>query len=120
MAVSVRDFGRSNCEARILAAAARLGHSLIDLYVLTIRRLESIEQRTLEVEGEGQALDHRRIDEYLALLESQRITPLSERSWGTFDELAQIAKNFELILDVNAPDTRDKPLVEATRYFGAL
>jgi len=119
---SERDqFREQQLRAQVLAAAARLGHSIIDLYVLTIQRLGSIDQRTLEAEGdEGDALDRRRIDEYLDALEAQRLTPLAERSWGAFDELAQIAANFDLILDVNAPEARVRPLVETTRYFGSI
>lgn len=114
-------FREQQQRSQVLATAARLGHSLIDLYVLTIQRLGSLEQRTLEADGdEGDALDHRRIDEYLDVLEQQRVTPLGERSWAAFDELSQIARNFDLILDVNAPEARDMPLVETARYFGSI
>ncbi len=107
--------------AQLLATAARLGHSLIDLYVLTIQRLGSIEQRSLESDGdEGDALDRRRIDEYLNLIERQRLTPLGERDWAAFDELYLIAQNFDLILDVNAPGARDMRPAEIARYFGSL
>ena len=114
-------FREQQQRAQLLAAAARLGHSLIDLYILTIHRLESLEQRTLEAESEeGGALERRRIDEYLDVLETQRTTPLGDRSWAAFDELNQIAQNFDLILDVNAPEARVRPLVETTRYFGSI
>lgn len=107
--------------AQVLASAARLGHSLIDLYVLTIQRIGSLEQRTLEAEGnESGALDRRRIHEYLDLLEAQRTTRIGQRDWAAFDELSQIAQNFDLILDVNAPDARVTPLAETARYFGAI
>ena len=119
---SKRDqFREQQQRALVLATAARLGHSLIDLYVLTIDRLGSLEQRTLETESEeGGAPERRRIDEYLDLLEKQRITRLGDRSWAAFDELTQIAQNFDLILDVNAPDARKKPLIETARYFGSI
>jgi hypothetical protein len=119
---SERDqFREQQQRAQVLATAARLGHSLIDLYVLTVQRLGSVEQRTLEAESDdGGALERRRIDEYLDLLDKQRVTPLRDRSWAAFDELAQIAQNFELILDVNAPEARIKPLVETARYFGSI
>jgi len=119
---SERDrFREQQQRAQVLATAARLGHSLIDLYVLTILRLGGLEQRTLEAESEdGGALERRRIDEYLDVLDKQRTTPVGDRSWAAFDELALIARNFDLILDVNAPETRDKPLVETARYFGSI
>ena len=42
------------------------------------------------------------------------------RAAVAFDELAQIAQNFDLILDVNAPEARTMPLAEASRFFGSL
>jgi hypothetical protein len=120
---SERDrFREQQHRAQVLATAARLGHSLIDLYVLTIQRLGSLELRTLETESdEGGGSDHRRIiDEYLDVLEAQRVTPLGERGWAAFDELAQIAQNFDLILDVNAPEARAMPLAAASRFFGSM
>lgn len=114
-------FREEQQRAQVLATAARLGHALIDLYVLTIQRLGSIEQRTLEAEGaDGDAADRRRIDEYLNLLEVQRVTPLGKRAWGAFDELTQIAQNFDLILDVNASEARSMRLAETARYFGSI
>jgi hypothetical protein len=119
---SERDrFREQQLRAQVLATAARLGHSLIDLFVLTIHRLGSLEQRTIEAEGEGElTLERRRIDDYLDLLEKQRITHLADRSWAAFDELAQIAENFDLVIDVNAPEARVKPLGETARYFASL
>jgi hypothetical protein len=119
---SERDrFREQQQRAQVLATAARLGHSLIDLYVLTILRLGGLEQRTLEAESEdGGALERRRIDEYLDVLDKQRVTPVGDRDWGAFDELALISRNFDLILDANAPEARDKPLVETARYFGSI
>jgi hypothetical protein len=53
--------------------------------------------------------------------------PLAERNWAAFDELAKIGSkddsgknNFELILDVNAPDVLNLPLAEVGRRFGTL
>ncbi len=120
---SARDqFREQQQRAQILETAARLGHSLIDLYILTIRRLGGIEQRTLELESgeEGDDLERRRIEEYLDGLEAQRLTSLSERTWGAFDELHQIAENFDLILDVNAPEVRTLPLAECGRNLGSI
>ena len=114
-------FREQQQRAQLLAGAARLGHALIDLYVLTIQHLGRLEQGTLEIEGEeAHDSDQRRIQEYLDVLERQRVTPLSERSWAAFDELSQIAQNFELILDVNAEEARVKPLTELSRYFGSI
>jgi hypothetical protein len=114
-------FREQELRAQMLATAARLGHALIDLYVLTIQRLGSLDPRTLEGSGEEDAdLDRRRIDEYLDMLEDQRSRDRNSPAWAAFDELSDIAQNYNLILDVNAPDTRKKPLVETARYFGSI
>ena len=105
----------------MLSTVARLGHGLIDIYLLTIARLGSLDLRTLESDaGDGQSRDERRITEYLATLEKQRTTPLCERAWGAFDELRELAANFDLILDVNAPEARDLAVSDTARLFGTL
>lgn len=114
-------FRERELRGQMLASAARLGHSLIDLYVMTIRRLKSLELRVQEAtEEEGSGREIGRIHEYLDLLEGQMRSPLTERDWGAFDELADIAVNFHLILDVNEPDARRRPLSETARLFGQL
>lgn len=114
-------FRERELRARLLATAARLGHGLIDLYILTIGRLGSLDLRAQEADGGDDAgLDRRRIDEYLDRLEHQRQTPLSARRWAVFDELHEIARHFDLILDVNAPEALEKPLAETATAFGAL
>jgi len=114
-------FREQELRAQLLATAARLGHALIDLYVLTIQRLGSLDPRTLEGPGEEDAdLARRRIDEYLDMLDGQRNRDRNSPAWTAYDELAEIARNYELILDVNAPDARTKLLAETARYFGSI
>ena len=114
-------FREEELRARLLSTVARLGHGLIDIYLLTIARIGSLDPRTLESEtGGGQSRDERRISEYLATLDKQRTTPLPERAWGAFDELRELAANFELILDVNAPEARDLAVTDTARPFGTL
>ena len=107
--------------AQLLATAARLGHAFVDLYVLVIRRLGSLEARAQELgDGDDEASDEARIAEYLDHLEAQMGTPLPERDWGAFDELADLATHYELILDVNEPGARNQRLCETARAFGNL
>jgi superfamily II DNA or RNA helicase len=114
-------FREQELRAQMLATAARLGHALIDLYVLTIQRLGSLDPRTMEGSGEEEAgLDRRRIDEYIDMLDDQRSMGRNCPAWAAFDELSDIARNFSLILDVNAPDARTKPIDETARYFGSI
>lgn len=116
-----RVFQERELRAHMLASAARLGHGLIDLYVLTVAATKSLRPRTLQdVEEGGEKAEIARIQEYLALLDRQQHTPLSERGWASFDELAALAEHFDLILDVNAPDVRVQPLAESARQFGQL
>ena len=58
------------------------------------------------------------LDSYLALLDSQRNDPRGR--WGAYHELHEIAAHFDLILDVNAPEAREKPLDECPRYVAGL
>ena len=114
-------FRERELRGQLLATAARLGHAFIDLYVMTIRRLGSLELRAQEsVEDENVLLEGARINEYLDLLETQMKAERLDRGWGAFDELADIAENFNLLLDVNEPDARSKPLSETARVFGQL
>lgn len=118
--VGVR-FKEEELRARLLSTVARLGHGLIDVYVVTIARLRSLDLRTLDaVAGDAQSKDTRRITDYLSALEAQRVTPLSERVWAAFDELHEVARNFDLILDVNAPEARDTAIPDTARLFGTL
>lgn len=107
--------------AQLLATAARLGHALIDLYVLTIGRIRSLEPGAHEAVDDSEAVSaNSLVDAYLAMLEQQMAAPLSARPWGAFDELAAVGGSFELILDVNAPDVRNRRLSEVTRLFSDL
>ena len=114
-------FRERELRAQLLATAARLGHAFIDLYILTIRRLGSLDLRTQERDDEqGSDPTQRRIDAYLDLLEQQRLQPRAERGWGAFDELAELAEHFHLVLDVNIPNVRTEPLGAAAGLFGTL
>jgi hypothetical protein len=115
------DIQERELRAQLLATAARLGHAFIDLYVMTIQRLGSLDLRAQESgEDDAKAGEVERIAEYLQLLELQMNTPRQERDWGAFDELADIAHNFDLILDTNAPEARSGALADTAKSFGQL
>ena len=117
----VESFREQELRAQLLTSAARLGHGLIDLYVMTIGRLKSMELRAQEADDD-ETTDRvaGRVHEYLDLLERQMGTPIGVRDWGAFDELAEIALNYNLILDVNEPEARQQPMAETARVFGQL
>jgi hypothetical protein len=117
----ITGFRTRELRAQTLAAAARLGHAFVDLYIMTIRRLGSLDLRAQEQIETTRADAHvERIGEYLDLLEEQMRVPRQQRGWRAFDELAELAENFDLILDVNAPDARTQPLSQTVRTFGTL
>jgi len=113
-------FHERQLRAQLLAATARLGHAFIDLYVMTIQRLRSLDLRAQEADEVGVDTETARIHEYLDLLQRQMETSRVDRSWGAFDELGDVADNFDLILDVNAPEARNQRLDETARAFGSL
>jgi len=112
----------------LLATASRLGHTLIDLYVVAIQERGTLRVR---VRGGGRSddefVDSEAMDEgvglvrrFLAVLESQRGVPREQRGWTAFDELSELATHFDLVLDVNEPNVRSAPLRSAARTFGDL
>ncbi len=120
------EFREQVLRAELLASAARLGHASIDLYVAAMTgrstlRLgsESVETPAEMDERESGGGGDRLLRDYLDLLESQRRRDDS-RPWGAFDELTEIAKNFDLIIDVNLPEARSDPLGESARHVASL
>ena len=81
----------------LLAAAARLGHGFIDLWVLMVKRIGSMALGAQErSEERAEAL----IADYLNLLESQSQQP----GFHAYRELAEIGQHYDLILAVNFPE----------------
>ena len=106
---------------RLLTAAARLGHAFVDLYIATISRIGSLRIGAGEAgDDDNDSAGPPGITEFLDRLERQMNEPLGQRPWSAFDELSEIAANFDLILDVNAHETRAAPLEDAARRFGTL
>lgn len=112
-------FREQELRSHLLAAASRLGHSLIDLYILAIGRLGSLKKGVQEA-GDEEENDGSLVDDYLDLLARQMRTPVAERHWGAFDELSEIASHLELILDVNEPTLREAAIREAPLLFARL
>ena len=121
----IENFREQVLRAQLLAAAARLGHSFIDLYMMTIRRLGSLELGSQEDEEERGTTQLDGVQEYISILENQMETSPPERQWSAFDELESISKNFDLILDLNIPEVKtqahsESSLSESSRKFGGL
>ena len=88
--------------ARLLATTARLGHAFIDFYILFVNATGTLRQGPKGATDEGSA--GALIAGYLSLLEQQQATPVSERGFRAFDELAAVATNHRLLMELNALD----------------
>jgi hypothetical protein len=112
----VQELRERELRRHLLSATARLGHAFIDLYVLTVNRLGSIDvgARKESEESPGQDL----IADYLDLLERQMARGAED--FRAFTELSKSAEHFDLILNVNMPDLRKADLRDAARAFGVL
>lgn len=117
-----QQFREQELRAQLLGTAARLGHAFIDLYVLAMRGRTTLAGRAREDAATDTSGDTREdgaslLHDYAGLLDQQRATG---SGWGAFVELSLLANNFDLILDVNAPNARTAPLQESERYFTNL
>lgn len=113
----------------LLGTACRLGHSLIDLFVLAIQgrgtlRVRERGGRTQSAQADdasvGAGADGSFIESFLMLLDSQRAVPAAQRGWGAYDELSELASHFGLILDVNEPKLLTGHLREVGDALGRL
>jgi hypothetical protein len=105
----------------LLSAAARLGHAFLDLYIMMIRRLKSLERGAREeTESEEETQGLTAIREYVLLLDGQRLAKSPGCSWRAYDELESIARHYELIVDVNANEIINQPLPEVARSIGNM
>lgn len=106
-------FRRREQRRELLLASARLGHGMIDLWLLFIGRLQSLSLRGQDrAEGAVRTL----IEGYLDLLQHQSEIP--GREFNTFRELSEIAQNFDLITDVNFPEMREMNLNDLADFVG--
>lgn len=107
-------FREHELRRELFASMCRLGSPLIDLYVLAIRRRETLRLGVREEDTDDFALGN----EFLNLLEQQ--AEAGPGRFSAFSELADAAAAFHTILDVNLPRARDIPLSEAGRELGQL
>jgi hypothetical protein len=120
LAVRVRE---RELRAELLASAARLGHAFIHLYAIVVQPRSSLAGGVAMTPDDVDSDDHELasiIRRYLDELSRQRVEVASAHTWGAYGELRSIAEHFELIIDVNLADVRDKPLVELTKKLGTM
>ncbi|MBN9657048.1 MAG: DEAD/DEAH box helicase family protein [Acidobacteria bacterium] len=108
-----RSWFRSREQRReLLTSAITLGHPMIDLWLLAVRRLPSIRRGAGE---RGEETPEAMANAFLDLLASQRDQP-GLNSWR---ELEEIGRHFELILNVNFPELQTRPIQELPGYYRA-
>ncbi|MFP2903664.1 DEAD/DEAH box helicase family protein [Pyxidicoccus sp. 3LFB2] len=103
-------FREEELRRELLSTMVRLGNPLIDLYVLVVNRLGTLELRAREAEDAASDLSKR----FLDLLEAQ-----SERAGHhSYRELSLAATYLDLILDTNFPALRQATLADVPRELG--
>ena len=116
-------FRERELRRELLGAMARLGNPVIDLYIVAMCRRQTLKTRAAQTTGalpEAETDERSFIPAVLSMLELQRTSVSPDRQWRAFDELAAAAEHFDLILDVNEPNARTKPLAEAGHLFGTV
>ena len=106
-------FRERDTRRALLSAVSRLGHAFIDLWVLAVRRLQTME---LRAQDHGDDRAEELINDFLDLLEAQRDE--AESAFGAYRELAAIGENHSLLMTVNFPDEKEAPLDQLATLFG--
>ncbi|MCA1733957.1 MAG: hypothetical protein LC732_10195, partial [Acidobacteria bacterium] len=106
-------FRRSELRRELISSMFRLGHALIEFWLLYVNQLGRLESRGDErVEHDPATLAGGVLD----LLESQR----ASGRFGAWRELREAAEHFDLIVDTNAPPLWERPLAEIPTEIGKL
>lgn len=95
----------------LLSALCRLGASFVDLYLLAIGQLGSLDLRSQPTEAHPEQILAKRFTE---LLEQQALQP----GFHAYSELCHAAGAFETILAVNFPDVEGVPLDALAEIYG--
>ncbi len=107
-----KQFADRERRRELLSTAARLGHAFIDLWILAINRLGSIELRTQEQKEDRVTT---LIEDYLNLLDSQIA---DTDTFTALRELQLIAEQHDLIHAVNFPEALRASIPELPRLYG--
>ena len=96
----------------LLTSAMTLGHPIVDLWSLAVRRLPSLRRGAGE---RGDDTPESLARAFLDLLSMQR----DQEGMSSWRELEAIGQNFDLILNVNFPDLQARPFQELPGYYRA-
>lgn len=101
----------SEIRRMLIAAMARKGHPIIDLFVIVANRVRTLALRKRDVTHTDLAT------EFLDLLDAQRQRP----GFSSFSELADAASNFRLLLTQNLSEVQEAtPLSQVPTLLGRL
>lgn len=111
----------------LLDSAIRLGHPMVDLWLLYAKLTNSLapgrpaeaESRDDEPGKVNVPLDELLAQEFVKLLHRQRQSTDEGGGPTSFAELHRIATNFSLLVDVNFHDMRGSELEDLPTYFGS-
>ncbi len=102
-------FRRREQQRELLTSVVTLGHPIVDLWSLAVRRLPSLHRSAAERSDQSSEELAR---DFLDLLETQRSVPFS-----SLREIAQVAGNCELIANVNFPGLDTKHLRDLPGFY---
>lgn len=108
---TIVDFLKLEKRRELLSAVARLGQPMIDLWLLAVNTLKSIDSSKQErVEGRYKTL----IKDFITLLIDQK----SNKTYGAYVELSLTSKNLDILLAINFPEVKDSELSNLSKIFG--
>jgi helicase-like protein/type III restriction/modification enzyme restriction subunit len=104
-------FLRRERRRELISAMSRLGSSYIDVYILAIRRLGSLDPRGQVSAGRPDVL---LATDLVEVLDRQRHVP----GFHAFQELSGAAETFDVLLANNFPEAQVRPLSQLAEIFG--
>ncbi|WSA83889.1 helicase-related protein [Micromonospora sp. NBC_01796] len=105
-------FREQHQRGQLLSAASRLGHAFLDLYTIVTDHLRSLNP------SEGMEPGTELIAAWLDELERQAHTTAG--NWSAYDELKNLARHHDLIIDTTLPELRRADLRETSTHVSRL
>lgn len=96
----------------LLSTVARLGHTMIELWLLAAKTLNTIKSHTQKrVEGRYKIL----LNDFIELLTQQKRNVV----FGAYEELSQASHNLEILLANNFSEIKDNELSNLSKVYGS-
>ena len=109
----------------LLSSVIRLGHPMVDLWLLQVKaagtlaagKLEEADSAEEQIADAGVPADERLALEFVNLLDRQRSMIGQHPGPTSFLELRRLATDFQLLVAVNFHEMRERPLAEVPDYI---